>query len=58
LYGFGASAAVSGLSGDEQIVTEGKQNLRPGGKVRLADAAGKDGNGANGKGHGKKGEAA
>jgi RND family efflux transporter MFP subunit len=54
LYGFGASAAVSGLLGDEQIVTEGKQNLRPGGKVRLAGAAGK----GDGKGDGKKGEAA
>jgi RND family efflux transporter MFP subunit len=38
LHGFGLSAAVSGLSGDEQVVTEGKQNLRPGGKVRLAGA--------------------
>jgi RND family efflux transporter MFP subunit len=54
LYGFGASAAVSGLTGDEQIVTEGKQNLRPGGKVRLAGAADK----GDAQGHGKKGEAA
>lgn len=38
LYGFGLNAAVSGLAGDERIVTEGKQNLRPGGKVRLAGA--------------------
>jgi RND family efflux transporter MFP subunit len=52
LYDFGPNAAVSGLAGDEQIVTEGKQNLRPGGKVRLAGAA------AKGKGDGKKGEAA
>jgi hypothetical protein len=36
LYAFGASAAVGGLSGSEKVITEGKQNLRPGGKVRLA----------------------
>lgn len=36
LYGFGVDAAVSGLSGSETIITEGKQNVRPGGKVRLA----------------------
>jgi multidrug efflux system membrane fusion protein len=40
VHAFGLDAAVSGLSGDEQVITEGKQNLRPGGKVRLADAAG------------------
>jgi multidrug efflux system membrane fusion protein len=40
LHAFGLNAAVSGLSGDEQVITEGKQNLRPGGKVRLAEAAG------------------
>jgi multidrug efflux system membrane fusion protein len=39
LHGFGLSAAVSGLTGNEQVVTEGKQNLRPGGKVRLASAS-------------------
>jgi RND family efflux transporter MFP subunit len=39
LYGFGVNAAVAGLSGSEQVVTEGKQNLRPGGKVRLAGPA-------------------
>jgi RND family efflux transporter MFP subunit len=38
LHGFGVSAAVSGLAGDEKVITEGKQNLRPGGKVRLAGA--------------------
>jgi RND family efflux transporter MFP subunit len=38
LHGFGVSAAVSGLTGDEKVITEGKQNLRPGGKVRLAGA--------------------
>ncbi|MBC7453533.1 MAG: efflux RND transporter periplasmic adaptor subunit [Massilia sp.] len=36
LYGFGADAAVSGLNGSERVITEGKQNLRPGDKVRVA----------------------
>ncbi|MFZ3289616.1 MAG: efflux RND transporter periplasmic adaptor subunit [Telluria sp.] len=40
LYSFGPNAAVSGLAGDEKVITEGKQNLRPGAKVRLAEAAG------------------
>ena len=40
MHGFGLQAAVSGLSGDEQVITEGKQNLRPGAKVRLAEAPG------------------
>ncbi|MDQ1832095.1 efflux RND transporter periplasmic adaptor subunit [Massilia scottii] len=39
LYAFGVNAAVSGLNGDEKVITEGKQNLRPGGKVKLAEAA-------------------
>jgi multidrug efflux system membrane fusion protein len=39
LHGFGLHAAVSGLAGDEQVITEGKQNLRPGGKVKLAEPA-------------------
>ncbi len=47
LHAFGDSAAVSGLSGKEQIIVDGKQNLRPGGKVRIAGtdkpADGKDG---------------
>lgn len=38
LHGFGVQVAVSGLAGDERVITEGKQNLRPGGKVRLAEA--------------------
>ena len=37
-HAFGLSAAVTGLQGNEQVITEGKQNLRPGGKVRLAGA--------------------
>jgi multidrug efflux system membrane fusion protein len=40
LHTFGLNAAVSGLAGTEQVITEGKQNLRPGAKVRLAAAAG------------------
>jgi multidrug efflux system membrane fusion protein len=40
LYAFGPNAAVSGLTGDEQVITEGKQNLRPGGKVRIAEVDG------------------
>jgi RND family efflux transporter MFP subunit len=36
LYAFGESAAVTGLDGSEQVIVDGKQNLRPGGKVRIA----------------------
>ncbi|TQK05006.1 efflux RND transporter periplasmic adaptor subunit [Herbaspirillum sp. SJZ107] len=43
IYGFGVDAAVSGLSGSETIITEGKQNVRPGGKVRLASEMDKGG---------------
>ena len=39
LHGFGLNAALAGLNGDEKIVVEGKQNLRPGARVRAADAA-------------------
>ncbi len=39
VYAFGDHAAVTGLVGTEQVITEGKQNLRPGGKVRLAQTA-------------------
>lgn len=51
LHTFGPYAAVSGLKGDEKIIVEGKQNLRPGGKVRIAEAAApekKRGEGPNG----------
>jgi RND family efflux transporter MFP subunit len=41
VYGAGLDAAVSGLAGSEQIITEGKQNVRPGAKVRLASEVGK-----------------
>lgn len=37
LYSFGLMAAVSGLNGDEKIITEGKQNLRPGAKIKIAE---------------------
>jgi RND family efflux transporter MFP subunit len=57
IYGFGLNAAVTGLSGSEQVITEGKQNLRPGGKVRVAEGA--NGEAAHGAGKGgKKGGAA
>ena len=38
LHAFGDNAAVSGLSGNEKVIVDGKQNLRPGGKVRIAGA--------------------
>jgi multidrug efflux system membrane fusion protein len=53
LHSFGANAAVSGLHGDEKVITEGKQNLRPGGKVKLAEAVGAEGE--HGAGEGRKG---
>jgi len=34
LHAFGLLTAVSGLTGLEQVITDGKQNLRPGGKIR------------------------
>lgn len=37
LHAFGLNAAVTGLTGAEQVITDGKQNLRPGGKIRMAD---------------------
>jgi RND family efflux transporter MFP subunit len=33
LHSYGTQAVVSGLQGGEKIILEGKQNLRPGGKV-------------------------
>jgi len=47
-HAFGLNAAVTGLTGDEQVITEGKQNLRPGGKVRLAGAKPQGGQGGRG----------
>ena len=37
VHAFGLNAVVTGLTGDEQVVVDGKQNLRPGSKVRLAE---------------------
>ena len=39
-HAFGLNAAVTGLNGNEQVITEGKQNLRPGGKIKIAANAG------------------
>jgi len=47
-HAFGLNAAVTGLAGTEQVITEGKQNLRPGGKVRIAGAKGQGAQGAQG----------
>jgi RND family efflux transporter MFP subunit len=41
VYGAGVMAAVSGLAGSEQVITDGKQNVRPGAKVNLASDMGK-----------------
>lgn len=61
LHSFGANAAVTGLNGDEKVIVEGKQNLRPGAKVRVADAAGPGQGGGKQRGEaagqGKKGDA-
>ncbi len=43
VHAFGDRAVVTGLAGGERVVTEGKQNLRPGGKVRLAGQGAKPG---------------
>ncbi len=51
VHSFGQEAAVTGLAGDEKVITEGKQNLRPGGKVRIAAAGG----GGKGQGSGNGG---
>jgi hypothetical protein len=39
LYTFGTQVAVRGVEPGDQVVIEGKQNVRPGGKVRLDSAA-------------------
>jgi multidrug efflux system membrane fusion protein len=39
LHSFGTEAAVAGLKGDEVVIVEGKQNLRPGGKVQVSEGA-------------------
>ncbi len=57
LHAFGTDTAVSGLTGEETVITEGKQNLRPGGKVKVA-AAGKGEGGGKGKGGKREGASA
>ena len=39
LQTFGTQLAVKGVEPGERVVVEGKQNVRPGGKVRLEEAA-------------------
>lgn len=39
LHSFGTQVAVRGIEPGEQVVIEGKQNVRPGGKVRVDAAA-------------------
>ncbi|MDB5730575.1 MAG: mtdA [Variovorax sp.] len=39
LHTFGTQVAVGGVEPGEQVVVEGKQNVRPGGKVRTGSAA-------------------
>jgi multidrug efflux system membrane fusion protein len=59
VHSFGLNAVVTGLDGSEKVITEGKQNLRPGAKVRLAEAAGDGAGGAAREGkRGAKKEAA
>jgi multidrug efflux system membrane fusion protein len=53
VHGQGLDAVVTGLDGTEKVITEGKQNLRPGGKIKQADAA--EGGGGKGGGKGRKG---
>lgn len=43
VHAFGAQAAVKGVREGERIVVDGKQNLRPGGRVIEASAAGTSG---------------
>ncbi|TFV92549.1 efflux RND transporter periplasmic adaptor subunit [Oxalobacteraceae bacterium OM1] len=58
LYAFGEQAAVTGVQAGDPVVVDGKQNLRPGAKVREQGAPA-DGNGKGGKGgQGGKGQSA
>ena len=50
VHAFGLDAVVSGLDGTEKVITEGKQNLRPGGKIKLAEAAPEGGKGGGHEG--------
>jgi RND family efflux transporter MFP subunit len=42
VYAFGAQAAVKGVNADERVVVEGKQNLRPGTKLKEVENPIKD----------------
>ncbi|WP_426101499.1 efflux RND transporter periplasmic adaptor subunit [Massilia sp. TSP1-1-2] len=53
VHSFGLEAVVTGLAGGEKVITEGKQNLRPGGKVRLASASASAGGEGKGQDKGK-----
>ncbi|WP_307643892.1 efflux RND transporter periplasmic adaptor subunit [Variovorax boronicumulans] len=48
LHTFGTKVAVSGIEPGEQVVIEGSQNVRPGGKVRVDAKAGGPGTAPNG----------
>ena len=50
VHSAGLDAVVTGLAGGEQVITEGKQNLRPGGKIRLAANPATGGGKREGKG--------
>ena len=50
VHAFGDNAAVTGLAGTEQVITEGKQNLRAGGKVVLPGQGGREGRGNGARG--------
>lgn len=39
LHAFGGKAAIAGIDAGEQVIVEGKQNLRPGAKVRIDKAS-------------------
>ncbi|MBI3229554.1 MAG: efflux RND transporter periplasmic adaptor subunit [Burkholderiales bacterium] len=41
LHTFGSMVAVSGLDGGEKVILEGRQNLRPGGKIKEMSASDK-----------------
>jgi multidrug efflux system membrane fusion protein len=55
LHSAGNLAAVSGVAPGDKVIVDGKQNLRPGGKVKVAAPAGGKGEGKGGKGREGKG---
>ncbi|MEO7241696.1 MAG: efflux RND transporter periplasmic adaptor subunit [Variovorax sp.] len=50
VHTFGTQVAVQGLQPGDQVVVEGKQNVRPGAKVRVEGGAGDSGAGQRGAG--------